>query len=269
VATIHRELAFAKLTRTLRVTGRRSDGYHLLSSEMVAVDLADEVYIDEDGEGMTLEDAIAWIVSEVSRPRFAVPAGRANLVAKALALCGRSAAVRLVKRIPAGAGLGGGSSDAAAVIRHFGGVSDVGAAVLGADVPFCIAGGRAHVSGIGDEIEQLPDESLHFVIVTPGFPVSTKAVYDAYDDLGAPAGEGSNDLEDAALFVEPRLVGLKRAISAAAGRAPELAGSGASYFLECSSFEQLGLAQKLTAALAGAVGPVVVSPCRSVARLQG
>ena len=269
MATIHRELAFAKLTRTLRVTGRRSDGYHLLSSEMVAVDLADEVWIDENGEGLTLDDAIAWIASDLSRPRFEVPADEANLVAKALVLCGRTAAVRLVKRIPAGAGLGGGSSDAAAVIRYFGGVRGVSAASLGADVPFCIAGGRALVSGIGEEIEPLPNESLYFVIVTPGFPVSTKAVYDAYDELGPPSVEGSNDLEAAALLVEPRLAEVRRAISAVAGWPPILAGSGASYFLECSSFEQLDLAEELRTALAGAIGPVVVSPCRSVARQEG
>jgi 4-diphosphocytidyl-2-C-methyl-D-erythritol kinase len=130
VATIHRELAFAKLTRTLRVTGRRSDGYHLLDSEMVALDLADELFLDVDGAGLPLEDDIAWMDHGLDRPRLDVPLDGSNLVARALEVCGRNAGVRIVKRIPAGAGLGGGSADAAAILRHFGGVSPAVAASL-------------------------------------------------------------------------------------------------------------------------------------------
>jgi 4-diphosphocytidyl-2-C-methyl-D-erythritol kinase len=267
VATISRELAHAKLTRTLRVTGRRSDGYHLLASEMVAVDLADELFIDEGGADLEVEDEIAWERSDRTRPTLEVPTNGTNLVVRALALSGRSAGIRLVKRIPAGAGLGGGSTDAAAVLRHFGALDPERAALLGADVPFCLSGGRALVSGIGETLSPLPDESLSFVIVTPDFPVSTKAVYDAYDELGPAHDEGDNDLESAAIAVEPRLVELRRAISEATGRTPTLAGSGASYFLECDESEQASLSSLLRASLAKSVGQFVVSACAASGRL--
>ena len=267
VATISRELAHAKLTRTLRVTGRRSDGYHLLSSEMVAVDLADELFIDEGGAGLLVEDEIAWERSDRTRPILEVPTNGTNLVARALALSGQRAGIRLVKRIPAGAGLGGGSTDAAAVLRYFGALDREHAASLGADVPFCLDGGRALVSGIGETLSPLPDESLSFVIVTPAFPVSTKAVYDAYDELGPPRDPGDNDLESAAIAVEPRLLDLRRAISEATGRAPTLAGSGASYFLECDESDRAGLSASLRVSLVKTIGQFVVSACAASGRL--
>jgi 4-diphosphocytidyl-2-C-methyl-D-erythritol kinase len=267
VATISRELAHAKLTRSLRVTGRRSDGYHLLAAEMVAVDLIDELFIDEGGAGLAVEDEIAWERSDRARPTLQVPANGTNLVARALALSGRRAGIRLVKRIPAGAGLGGGSADAAAVLRYFGVLDRERAAVLGADVPFCLEGGRALVTGIGETLSPLSDEPLSFVIVTPAFPVSTKAVYDAYDELGPRRDSGDNDLESAAIAVEPRLIEMRRAISGAVGRIPTLAGSGASYFLECDASEQASLATTLRVSLAGMGGQFVVSMCAASGRL--
>ena len=93
-----------------------------------------------------------------------------------------------MKRIPPGGGLGGGSADAAAALR-FRGVTDVAlAARLGADVPFCLLGGRAAVAGIGEVLEPLPFEELTLVLVTPGFPVSTIAAYRAYDELAQDRG---------------------------------------------------------------------------------
>jgi 4-diphosphocytidyl-2-C-methyl-D-erythritol kinase len=269
VATISRELAYAKLTRTLRVTGLRSDGYHLLESEMVAVDLADELFIDESGEGLSIVDEIAWEQADRARPLLEVTADATNLVARALALAKRRADIRVVKRIPAGAGLGGGSTDAAAVLRHFGFSDTELAASLGADVPFCLNGGRALVTGIGEALAPARDEPLSFVIVTPSFGVSTKAVYAAYDELGPPSGPGDNDLELAAIAVEPRLRELSRAIGAVAGRAPTLAGSGASYFLECAASEQVALGEALRSALGNVLDQFVVSPCAATARLIG
>jgi len=233
---------------------------------MVALDLADEIWVDDSGTGLVLEDAIAWTGRGLDRPRLDVPLDGSNLVSRALELCGRSAAVRVVKRIPAGAGLGGGSADAAAILRHFGGVEPATAASLGADVPFCVAGGRGLVSGIGEVIEPLSDVALSFVIVTPAFPVSTKAVYDAYDELAPTTREGPNDLESAALVVEPRLADVRQAIVAVARRSPTLAGSGASFFLECTASEQADLAEALSASIAELIGPAVVSACRAVAR---
>ena len=107
--------------------------------------------------------------------------------------------MRVDKRIPAGAGLGGGSADAAAVLRWAGVGDDGVAAELGADVPFCLRGGRARVTGIGEIIEPLPYERRSYTLLIPPFGCSTVAVYRAWDELGGPASPGGNDLELAAL----------------------------------------------------------------------
>src|SRR3954447_10127845 len=138
-------LAPAKLTLSLRVTGVRADGYHLIDAEMVTVDLADELQLAE-GDGLEIDGPAAGGLS----------AGPENLVSKALAAAGRTAHVRLHKRIPAGAGLGGGRPAPAAGLRWAGVRNRDRAAKLGADVPFCIDGGRARVTGIGEVIEPLP-----------------------------------------------------------------------------------------------------------------
>jgi 4-diphosphocytidyl-2-C-methyl-D-erythritol kinase len=145
---------------------------------------------------------------------------------------GRTAHVRLTKRIPAGAGLGGGSADAAAVLR-WAGCDDLGlAASLGADVPFCLVGGRARVTGVGEVLAPLPPIARTFTLLTPPFGVSTPAVYRTWDELGGPTGDGPNDLEPAALVVEPRLVEWRDRLAAATGAAPVLAGSGSTWFVE-------------------------------------
>jgi 4-diphosphocytidyl-2-C-methyl-D-erythritol kinase len=214
-------LAPAKLTLSLRVTGTRPDGYHLIDAEMVSLDLADELTFAE-GDGLE-------VVGATGLP---VPADDDNLVRRALRVVGRTAQVRLVKRIPAGAGLGGGSADAAAVLR-WAGVDDVAlAASLGADVPFCLVGGRARVTGIGDGLEALPLVDRTFTLLTPPFGVSTPAVYRAWDELGGPTADGPNDLEPAALVVEPRLAEWRDRLGAATGATPVLAGSGSTWFVE-------------------------------------
>ena len=182
----------AKLTVTLAVTGVRDDGYHLLESEMVTLDLADTLEIDDTGTGgdgaADLEVVTAWPADSVARDPDALGPAADNLVVRALAATARTARVRLVKRIPPGAGLGGGSADAAAVLR-WAGCTDAGvAAGLGADVPFCVAGGRALVTGIGEEVTPLPFEERTFVLVLPPFGVDTAAVYRAFDRLGGPRG---------------------------------------------------------------------------------
>ena len=233
----------AKLTVSLAVTGVRDDGYHLLESEMVTLDLADTLEID-DGHGgaaatharTALEVVTEWPADSVARGPDALGPAADNLVVRALAVTGRTARVRLVKRIPPGAGLGGGSADAAAVLR-WAGCTDPGVATgLGADVPFCVAGGRALVTGIGDEVTPLPFEERTFVLVLPPFGVDTTAVYRAFDRLGgppaSPSGRAGNDLEAAALVVEPRLAGWRRALEEATGRPARLAGSGSTWFVE-------------------------------------
>lgn len=225
-------VAPAKLTVSLRVTGVRPDGYHELSAEMVSLDLADELTFSVgDGLEVELPEPSPDREGPAEAPDRSLGAADDNLVRRALRSVGRSAHVRLVKRIPLGGGLGGGSSDAAAVLR-WAGCDDVAVAVgLGADVPFCLRGGRARVSGIGEIVEPLPYVERTFTLVTPPFGCSTPAVYRAWDELGGPHADGPNDLEPAALVVEPRLAQWRDALADATGHTPVLAGSGSTWFV--------------------------------------
>ncbi len=276
------QLAPAKLTVSLKITGVRPDGFHLLDAEMVSLDLADELWF---GPGDSLE--------VVGDELDAVPVGEDNLVRRALRSVGRRAAVLLLKRIPAGGGLGGGSADAAAVLRWAAqgqaggpaldpgaldpGALDPGAldpggpgpapgpdlalaARLGADVPFCVGGGRARVRGVGELVEPLPGQLRSFTLVMPPFGVSTARVYSAWDDLGGPTADGPNDLEPAALTVEPRLARWRDALGEATGTQPILAGSGSAWFVEG---ENLAGRDRLT--VAGGVGRLVVVRTQSSA----
>lgn len=211
-------LAPAKLTLTLRITGVRADGYHLVDAEMVTVDLADELTFTS-GDGLELVGATPD-----------VPADDRNLVRRALDAAGRRAMVRVDKRIPSGAGLGGGSADAAAVLRWANCRDSDIAAGLGADVPFCVVGGRARVRGVGELVDPLPHLDETYTLVTPPVHCSTVAVYRAWDRLGGPTGS-TNDLEAAALDVAPELVRWRDALGDAAGELPRLAGSGSTWFV--------------------------------------
>jgi 4-diphosphocytidyl-2-C-methyl-D-erythritol kinase len=218
--------ARAKLTLSLRVTGVRPDGYHLIDAEMVTLDLADELVF---GPGDGLE-----ILGAAGAAGAAVPAGEGNLVRRALAAARRRAFVRLHKRIPPGAGLGGGSADAAAVLR-WAGVTDLAvAAALGADVPFCLVGGRARVRGVGEQVEPLPFGEVAgraYTLLIPPVGVSTPLVYGAWDRLGGPTAAGPNDLEPAALDVAPELARWRDRLGDATGQTPVLAGSGGTWFV--------------------------------------
>ena len=143
----------------------------------------------------------------------------------------RTAHVRLEKRIPVAAGLGGGSADAAAVLRWAGCDDLLLAASLGADVPFCLVGGRARVTGIGEIVEPLPFEAREFTLLTPPLPVDTSAVYRRWDELGGPTADGPNDLEPAALAVAPGLAVWRDRLGDATGQTPQLAGSGSTWFV--------------------------------------
>ena len=213
------------MTLSLRLTGVRADGMHLVDAEMVTVDLADELAIDPDSTGLTVLDASGGA-------GLPVPDDDRNLIGLALRLAGRTAGVELRKRIPAGAGLGGGSADAAAILRWAGYDDTEAAATLGADVAFCLVGGRARVRGIGELVEPLPHVDRTLTLVTPPFGCSTPVVYRAWDELGGPTVEGPNDLEPAALRVEPRLGEWRDLLGNASGTTPVLAGSGSTWFVE-------------------------------------
>ncbi len=208
----------AKLTLSLRITGVRDDGYHLIDAEMVSLDLADTLEI-EPGQGVVVDGEGDIDPSD-------------NLITRALALVGRVARVRVTKQIPPGAGLGGGSADAAAILRWAGYTDLHGAAQLGADIPFCLVGGRARVRGIGELVQPLEHIPRTLTLLTPPFGCSTPAVYRRWDEMGGPVGPNGNDLEPAALEVEPRLGQYRRALEDIAGVTARLAGSGSTWFVE-------------------------------------
>ena len=212
----------AKLTLSLSVVGVRHDGYHLVDAEMVAVDLTDELEVS-DGEG--LEVVVPDSGLEVSDDGE-------NLVARALGLVGRTAHVVVRKSVPAGAGLGGGSADAAAILRWAGWDDVAGSVVLGADVPFCLVGGRARVTGIGEVVEPLPFEERAFTLLTPPIGCPTPDAYRRWDEMGGPLGAHGNDLEPAAVDLVPALVRWRDELGDAAGCRPKLAGSGSTWFVE-------------------------------------
>jgi 4-diphosphocytidyl-2-C-methyl-D-erythritol kinase len=224
-------VAPAKLTLSLRITGVRDDGFHLIDAEMVTLDLHDVVTIDPDGSGVTVTGRYADGVPTDDRNLAVQAAVRAAVRAPG----GRFGALSIDKRIPHGGGLGGGSADAAAVLRWAGHAVDAhglaDAARLGADVAFCLVGGRARVRGIGDVVEPLPHVARVVTLVIPPLRVSTPAAYRAWDELGAPIAPGPNDLEPAALRVEPELARWRDRIGDATGRTPVLAGSGATWFV--------------------------------------
>jgi 4-diphosphocytidyl-2-C-methyl-D-erythritol kinase len=226
-----RVVAPAKLTLSLRITGVRADGYHTIDAEMVTLDWHDTLLITP--RPPTERPALS-----ASGP-FAVgmPLDESNLVAKALRLVRRSADIHIDKQIPHGGGLGGGSADAAAVLRWAEFNDVVAASRLGADVSFCLVGGRARVRGIGEIVEPLEPAAdanghpLAITLIIPPLSVSTPAAYAAWDELGGPTASGPNDLEPAALIVEPRLALWRDRIREAVGVPPTLAGSGATWFV--------------------------------------
>ncbi len=224
----------AKLTLTLRVRGRRPDGYHELAALVVSLsDPADELEVEPTAGPPRIA---------VDGPAAAgVPADGTNLALAAAALTGRSCRIRIRKEIPPGGGLGGGSADAAAVLRALGVSDRAVAARLGSDVPVCLHGGPAWIRGRGEVLEPVALPPLPPVVVLhPGFGLATAAVYRTWDDLGGPhgeplpapaalagvAGELVNDLEPAARHLDPRLVLIAEAAPRPGSGRWLLAGSG-------------------------------------------
>lgn len=183
------EGAFAKINLTLDVLGKREDGYHDLKSVMQAISIRDDVEIDVDTDRpWTLECNMDGI-----------PCDERNLAWKAAevfysvtGLNTTGLAIRILKRIPTEAGLGGGSADAAAVLRalnnHYDNplsilaLAEIGAQV-GSDVPFCVICGTAMVEGRGERLRKLPDmPDCFFVVCKPDFSASTPELYKKLDE---------------------------------------------------------------------------------------
>lgn len=183
------EGAFAKLNLTLDVLGKREDGYHDLKSVMQTISMRDDIEIDI-GTGKP------WCLR---CDREDIPTDETNLAWKAAKVFFDTTGkdpdgleIRITKRIPSQAGLGGGSADAAAVLRalnrHYGEPLSIGAlaelgAQVGSDVPFCVICGTAMVEGRGERLRKLPDmPDCIFVICKPDFSVSTPELYRKLDE---------------------------------------------------------------------------------------
>lgn len=166
-------LAPAKINLTLHVTGRRPDGYHTLDSLVMFADKGDRIALaPSDVTSLTVDGPLAE----------GVPLGHGNIMIRAAALMGVSAEMRLKKKLPHAAGIGGGSSDAAATLKalsEFSGKPVPDKAIsLGADVPVCLLGRAARMRGIGEVVEPLDDMPvLNAVLVNPKLPVLTAEVF--------------------------------------------------------------------------------------------
>ena len=171
------ERACAKVNLTLGVTGRRSDGYHTLDSLMVTTDLCDDVTVTRCRE--VIVTCTGMFLPYRNTLRAAAERYRA--------LTGRGARIHVYKRIPAEAGLGGGSADAAAVLRGmqrlYGEAEERDlydiALRVGADVPFCLQGGLCRAQGVGEVLTPFRlGAPLHLVLAKPAAGVSTRALFE-------------------------------------------------------------------------------------------
>ncbi|KIN73749.1 4-(cytidine 5'-diphospho)-2-C-methyl-D-erythritol kinase [Sulfitobacter guttiformis] len=189
----------AKVNLSLHVTGQRADGYHLLDSLVVFASVGDRLWLDKT-DTMSME---------ISGP-FAngVPTDARNLVWQAAELAGVKGHIQLEKNLPHGAGLGGGSADAAALLRSlFGqlvddGIGLEGALSLGADVPVCIGSIPQRMHGIGDLLQAVqPMPRCHIVLVNPSVAVPTGAVFEGLEIKDNPAMDAFDGFEGVAALV--------------------------------------------------------------------
>ena len=255
--------ASAKVNLYLHVTGRRDDGYHLLDSLVAFADTADTIEVrPADHLALTVDGPFA----------AGVPTGADNLVLKAATALAEAAGVpagarvRLFKRLPVAAGIGGGSADAAAALTALCALWQVNPAkedladlalALGADVPVCLAARPAFIGGIGEEITEAPPlPPCRLILANPGIalptpavfkhrggPFSAEARFDAPPadprDLARLLTERRNDLTDAAVALEPAvgkvLAKLDRLPDALLAR---MSGSGATCFALFATREQ-------------------------------
>ena len=250
------EQAPAKINLTLRVLGRRADGYHELESLVAfAGDVADRLTL-EPGEGVSLEVSGPYAV--------ACGAGADNLVLKAhAALCGRVPGLKagrflLDKQLPVAAGIGGGSADAAAALRllaranrwsHSDARLAAAALAVGADVPVCLDPAARIMRGIGEQLSvPLALPRLPAVLVNPGVPLATRDVFAAFagkpgskNELGTPPNDAAaaieflarygNDLTEAAIACAPVISDVLAVLDALPGvKLARMSGSGPTCF---------------------------------------
>jgi len=245
----------AKINLYLHVTGRRADGYHLIDSLVVFAGLADVIELSPAAEFDIESDGPFAAASGPPEENLAMKAARALA---AVARVGDRVRIRLTKNIPAAAGLGGGSADAAAVLSALVRLWDVApdsvdlaaiALQVGADVPACLAGRPVFVGGIGDEIDDAPPlPPAGLLLVNPRIAVSTASVFAGrrggfsaaarFDSAPATVAElaallepSGNDLTEAATRLAPVIDDVLASIRSAPGcRLARMSGAGATCF---------------------------------------
>jgi len=276
--------AFAKVNYALDVLGLREDGYHEVRTVMQSVSLADEVEIGVAGRGFDLR---VEPEGTVVGPPEENTAYRAWKLLCGLAGAELPARVTLRKGIPAGAGLGGGSADAAAVLVGLNGLFGLGLRVgelrevgvrIGADVPFCVSGGTALGEGVGELLIPLPPPPAHrLVVAKPSAGADTGRIYRAYDagpgqsahsveavvaalgsgSLPALAGAVGNDLAPVTAGLVPEVAELRRGLVEAGALGASMSGSGTAVY---GLFDEDGAARSAAlgsgAPFAGVYDPV-------------
>lgn len=250
--------SFAKVNRTLRILGKRPDGFHEIDTVFQTVDLTEEIqYFLEGEEGSGAAGSVSLTIEGEG---LDLPADDSNLILRAAAALAshtgtrRGARIHLSKKIPIGGGLGGGSSNAAATLRALNSLWNLEvpaadlqslAASLGSDVPFFLLGGRARGRGRGEVLAPLPDGPEEWVLlVFPPFSLSTAEVYSrakarsltgthsATKVSGSETGGGPerNDLEQAAESLRGELRRIRSALAGSGARSARLSGSGSTVF---------------------------------------
>jgi 4-diphosphocytidyl-2-C-methyl-D-erythritol kinase len=268
-----RLLARAKINYSIEIKGLRSDGYHELSSVFQSITLADELTLERAGRGFELivepeaADIGPWEWNTVHRAwRVLAEHTGTPLPIRA----------HLQKNVPAGGGLGGGSSDGAATLVGLNALFGLGldtealqalARGVGADVPFCVCGGTALATGVGEKLEALPGPpEHHLVIAMPAFEANTAQVYRAFDaspghetlatgpvvealgrgDLAALASALGNDLAPVTEEMCPDVARLRGALLRAGALGACMTGSGSAVF---GIFRDAGGARRAAAGL--------------------
>ncbi len=266
------EFARAKINLTLDILGTRPDGYHEVSMIMQSIKLADFVRLEKISTGIKFEMDAGDIYGGEN-----IPTDETNLAYRAAAAMIEAAgkkfgvAIRLKKKIPAAAGLAGGSSDAAAVIRGINKLFDLNfadeklceiGAKIGSDIPFCIIGGTMLSEGRGEKLTELPAfPKTSIILAKPGCEISTAAAYKAYDrnpaKIHPPTEEiiklfksgnfdeatkyFSNVMENIAVQEYPIIEKIKRKMISAGAKVALMSGSGPTVFAlaEKSSAEKI------------------------------
>lgn len=253
--------ACAKVNLALEVLSRRPDGYHEIATVMQTVDLADRLALEE-ADDLTVSTSVPGVPTDERNLAYRA----AVILRDAAKMCG-GVRISLDKRIPVAAGLGGGSTDAAAVLTGLNQLWGLRwpvarlqelAVELGMDVPFFLRGGAALGTGRGERLDPLEGGALALVLVNPRFPLSTAEVYGRVTPAMYSSGEQArrmagalasrrparvaaslyNGLEGAARAAHPQIGQMQAALVAAGALGAAMSGSGPTVFGVARSWEQ-------------------------------